>query len=168
MIDRLGGALVSPRAELARVHAGGVGGVSDFLVLLLLQAVALYLPRLARAGWYTLDVSVLGGLLMALAIVARPVIVPIGLALVVGLLLRIACWRDSSGRHSDLGAVCLLPWLSLQICASLMGAFIPQLYRPEVRWAVHAVGGAWAVVLLVMAVRLVRAPRSASETSEAS
>lgn len=150
-VERVGGCLIAPRATLVEFWRGGPGGFNDFLAVLLLLAVGLQLPALGRVGWTVVDISVTTGAMLALQVLARMMIVPLGAVVIGGVLLKALTRATKTARHLDAAALCALPALALQLFFSVVAVLVPQLYQPWVRQLVLGAGALWFVALLLVA-----------------
>jgi hypothetical protein len=168
LLQRIGGIMITPRATLAPVIAGGPGGFNDLLLLLLLKAVALRMPQIARIGWQALDTGALGAGLLLVSVLAQAIMLPLIAALGGGLVLRFAAHGHAAAarRATDIASLCVVPAVALQLGTSLLAVPFPDLYQPWIRTAIRSAGGAWLVALLVLAIALLRRGTNDSQQDE--
>ncbi|MCA9670584.1 MAG: hypothetical protein KC503_33540 [Myxococcales bacterium] len=165
-VTRVGGMIVAPRSTLEALRDGQLrGGLTDLVVLALLQLVAMRLPTVVSHVLFMNDVGFADGLLMLLNFVARglfiPVLATLAGAVVVGLGTSYSIFgsREEGDPESDaasdaplpaldFAALCALPAVALQTVVALwvrLGAPTPP------RYSMMAVAALWFVVLLVLA-----------------
>jgi len=166
-IGRIGGMLLAPRATLEGVRGGQPGGVNDLMLLLALQLVAVQLPELVRSLWFLFAVSYSGGISAFLNAVAQAILVPVAAifigALVVNLTTR---GRPQSERNVDLAALSTVPLVCLGLLPPLAAGLSGWTPPPWAVIAVMAGGGIWYLALLVLAIRVARAPGQAAVREE--
>lgn len=157
-VRRVGATIVAPSEALAPYAAGGarVGGFNDLLVLLLLNALALQFPAVARAAWQMVDANLLVGAMALLQVLAQMMLVPLAAVLLGGVLLRFLHTKAQRLRHLDLAALCAIPPLALQIAFSLLAVVAPVLYQGWVRQAVLIASALWFLGLIALAHRSVK------------
>ena len=168
LIARLGLALVRPRAALAvaddPTDAGRAG--TDLVVVLAVALVAIATRELVAAGWLGAVIDPGIGLRVLLGAASRAVTPALAL-LVVG---AVVVWvgagaRRSLGRDFDLACVAVVPFVAVEVLATLVVRAADVVVTPAASWAIAGVGYAWAAVVLVLAVRQARrAPAAAPVT----
>jgi len=181
-VGRVGGMLVEPRTTLSSVLTGGPGGLLDLALLLLLQVVAVHLPRLAGSVWFMVEVSYSAGISSVLNTVAQSVLYPIG-AVFVGTIVASLVARQSASRaigprseagppprarsrgerNVDLVALAAVPAVCLDLILTLVSAATGWHPGPSAALAALLAGASWFIVLLVVAILLVRGRKEAEE-----
>jgi hypothetical protein len=146
--ERLGAALVSPRAAFAEAEAGR-GGTGDAAILALVAFVCAELPALVQAAW----TGLVSGFGPALGMLAGRLSGFVGHALIVwaigGVAITVAAGRRRRpGRDFELAAVAFVPYL----VARLGFALLPGPTRAEEAAAAVLAAG-WVVAAILFARR---------------
>lgn len=155
-VDRVGGVLVSPRAQLARV-AAGEGGLGDVLWLFGLRLLAgESAPLIARA---LLSARTLGPLAAVQGVLqAVATLLPDAIGILVGAvalsLIGAAVSsgaRRMRGRELDLAASAWIPFLSVRVAAALLFSALGREPSRVESWVVTGLSLGWAAVVYAMA-----------------
>lgn len=156
-VDRLGAALVAPRAALEAAEKPSPPGraPSDLAVLVLAGFAATHLIGITRAGWMLVDGDGTGAVDTLLGQLSDAVRAPLVFVLGGGLLVMLlAGKRRAPATDFDLACIAAVPLAAtavvLQLAARL-GVMASGLDR-----AALAIGCAWGAVLLLLAVRQAR------------
>jgi hypothetical protein len=165
LVDRVGAALVSPRALLREeARAPHPRGLGDLTVLLLVRLIATELPDLARAVAFGLDHGPLFGVVTALHTFEQ--IVPDVAGILVGavaLSLLGGAAARSGGRSLDLAAYAYVPYLAVAAAAWTFSSLRGHDPSRDKEALLHGTALVWSVVVWVLALL---AARSASEQPE--
>ncbi len=158
-VERIGAALVAPRAALAVADAPGSAGRTgnDAAVLLALYVCAVYTADLAVAGWMIGADSAMAGLGAFASMVGRAIgldlVVIVGASLVTTLA---AGRRRAMGRDVDLACVAYVPFVVVRLAGELV-AFLAGVHAtPAAATAILAPALVWAGVVVVLAVGVAR------------
>jgi len=157
LLLRVGTLIVSPGRALADIQVWERGGVGDALVILLLGVLCFRLPVVARAVLMLREASLAGTLAQLLSIVGQDLRPAILIALPAAIATTVLAGR---GRRdpvldAELGAACSIPYLLLSGLAELAGSLFPAA-AGVLGPAIPVVGLAWALVILVIGIRLAR------------
>ena len=162
-VTRVGGMVVAPRATLSAVRLGGRGGLSDLVLLLALQFVAVHLQRIVGAVWFIVDVAYTPGVSMLFNTLAQSVLYPVVGVFAGTVVVSIATRGRPGGKPDrggavDLVSLCAVPAISLDLALTLASALAG--YRPGAvaMLAATAVGALWFIALVGLAIRELRRP----------
>lgn len=169
-VERIGAALVAPRAALAAAdepEAAGRTG-TDAALLLLFTVLALHTKQVVIAVWLAATDSVSSGAGALVSLIGRSVGTDLVFILVAGLLVTIAAGRRRSiGRDFDLACVAYVPFVVAQLAAYLVisvGDIEPT--RPVTNVAAIAAFG-WALAVVALGVVHARSRGASTETAGA-
>lgn len=155
-VDRVGAALVSPRAALAETDRG-VGGSADVFKLLLLKFVCAEAKAIVAAFWTMAVVGVGDGFTTLLNRLAEAVGSDLVLILVGAVVVIAAAGKKRSpGRDFDLAATAWIPALILTTLASLVQALMDATWPAAVVQGVASAALFWMTVMIVLAVQTAR------------
>lgn len=171
-VDRVGAALVAPRAALAVAddpdRAGRAG--NDAIGLVLLGIVAVQTAQLAVAGFVTVRDSVMSGVVLLGGALQRALwpdvlVVAIGAAIVTVAAGR----RRALGRDLDLACVAFVPYVAVDVAAAVARSIGGWPMTRMASTVISGAGALWAGVVIVLAVAQARSrPEPAPEPSPAS
>jgi len=160
--------LVQPAPTLAGLVAGERGGLADLLLLLLLQLLAVHLPRLVQAVWFMIAVNYTAGFSSLLNLVAQSVLYPV-VAVFIGTVVCSLATRTARGRASrdsganssrervvDLAALAVVPAVCLELVLTLVTVLVGWRPGSTTALVVTIVGALWFVALLLLAIRILR------------
>ena len=167
---RVGTLMVAPGRALADMQARERGGVGDALAILLLVLLCFRLPEVMRAILMVREASVAGTLAQLLGIVGQDLRPAMLVALSAGVSISVLAGRGrrDPGLDIELGAACTIPYLLLSGLAELVGshttlAAAARLVAPTIQ----VIALAWALVILVLGVRLARSRPSRAQAAAA-
>jgi amino acid transporter len=150
--QHIGSVLIAPRQTFVKLINGESGGLSDLLGLLLLQVLAVQMPRLLTAFLYMLKVSFLSGFTLLINTIAETIFLPaiavIFGTLMLGYLLRHRRYRND--RYSDLAAISVMPAICLQLTASFSFGLLKIKPPQWMAIAILIIGGFWFLSLLIV------------------
>jgi len=162
---RVGTVLASPRQALRDVEAHG-GGLRDAIYLALVGVACFWLRDLAEAmlGLSHLPITdVLGRMLQLVSLAFREGAVVVLPAAVLLTVLAGSGRRDPS-KDVELAALCFVPYFTVLAVERTLAldAFLGP-FSPKVHQLWQSAGGAWALVVFVLALRLARSRRAPVE-----
>ena len=170
--ERVGGVLVAPVATLRAIVALPSGrGASDIAWLVAARLVAGETPRLLRAIFRGIDLGPIIGL-QALLMAAQQVLPDVIGILAAGVLLGLFAGRrptgDTNADPLDVAAYAWVPYLTVELLASLLFTLRGALPSPRLRIVIDGVAVAWALVVWTLGVSVLRSARQspASSTSK--
>jgi thiol-disulfide isomerase/thioredoxin len=168
MIERLGLALVRPRAALAvagdREHAGRSG--TDLLIAIAVLVVVTQLRAIVSAVWLGAAVEATLGLRAIVQTLTDVLAIDLGFLLLGALVIWAASGpRRDLGRASDLSCVAVLPLVFVELVATVivlaLGLDVPR----GVMTGLSLVAYTWTGVLIALAISVVRAPTPSIEAT---
>jgi thiol-disulfide isomerase/thioredoxin len=168
LVERLGLALVRPRAALAcagdREHAGRSG--TDLLIAIAVLVVVTQLRAIVSAVWLGAAVEVSLGLRAIVQTLTDVLAIDLGFLLLGALAIWAASGpRRNLGRASDLSCVAVLPLVFVELIATVivlaLGLDVPR----GVMTGLSLTAYAWTGVLVALAIGVVRAPASPVEVT---
>jgi thiol-disulfide isomerase/thioredoxin len=167
---RVGTLIVAPGRALADIQARERGGVGDALAILLLGVLCFRLPGLVRATLMVREASVAGTLVQILGIVGQDLRPAMLVALSAGVAVSVLAGRGrrDPGLDIELGAACAIPYLLLSGLAELVGSHVALTTAARLAVpTIQIIALAWALVVLVLGVRLARGRPSRTKTAAA-
>jgi hypothetical protein len=150
-VERVGGALVTPRATMRAAATAPPGrGTADVALLIALRVGCGNLPQLLRALFRAVDVSVAAGLRSLLSIVDEAL--PHVLALLLGGVLMSLFDRrrrqpPAPASALDVAAYAWIPYLTVELTATLAATAVGRPFSPQARLAIGIVGLCWAAAV---------------------
>jgi hypothetical protein len=163
LVDRVGAALVSPRALLSQeVRAVHGRGMADVAVLLLVRLVVTELPDLARAIALGLDHGPLFGLISALRTSEQ--IVPDLAGILVGAVALSVLGGTAARRHGrslDLAAYAYVPYLAIAAAAWAFAALRGHDPSRDKEALAYGLALAWSLAVWILALLAARAASEA-------
>ena len=164
LVERLGLALVKPRAALAtagdRAHAGRSG--TDLLIAIAVLVLVTQLRAIVSAVWLGAAVEATLGLRAIVQTLTDVLAIDLGFLLLGALAIWAASGpRRDLGRASDLSCVAVLPLVFVELVATVivlaLGLEVPR----AVMSGLSLVAYTWTGVLVALAVSVVRTPAPA-------
>jgi hypothetical protein len=163
-LERVGGALVSPRATLRAIAAGANGrGAADVALLIAARLICGELPRLVRAWFRARELGFGAGVqtLFATVQTALPDLIAI---LVAALVMSLFAGRPPKREQPradalDLAAYAWVPYLAITVLASIYFSLrgLPPSHRTEMLVSAIAIG--WACVVWLCGLAALRDSR---------
>jgi len=164
-VERIGAAIVRPRAALAvagdRKHAGRSG--SDLLLLIVALLLATQLRRLVTAVWLGAAIEPTLGVRAVVQTLTDTLVVDLGFLVIGAVIIYAASGkRRDLGRAFDFACVAVLPLLFVDFAASLV-VYAVQLEVPRtVMWGLSGIAYVWTGALMALACALARQPAPAA------
>lgn len=157
VVDRLGAALVAPRAALEAAEKPTPPGRApgDLAILILAGFAATHLVSITRAGWMLIDGDGTGAVDTLLTQLSEAVRAPLVFVLGGGLLiLLLAGKRRSPATDFDLACIAGVPLGLMAVAIQLLGRF--GVGSAGLSRAALAVGCVWGGAILLLALRQAR------------
>jgi hypothetical protein len=156
LADRIGRALVAPRAAFEDADRG-IGGASDALLLLLLKFVVTELRAIVAAVWTGVVVGPSTGFPALLSRLSAAIGIDLVLILASGVVITIGAGRRRSpSRDFELASVAWMPVLVVTTVASLIQLAAGLRFSSVVSQAIAGAAIAWMAVWVVLAIRSAR------------
>jgi len=161
-VGRVGLALVRPRWALAIADDPGEPGRAgtDLVIVLIVAIAALATRELVGSAWLAQAIDLGLGARALLGVIAGAVTQPLAFLLVGGAItFGLAGPRRALGRDFDLACVAVVPFVVVEIAATLVVRALGVSVPAVASWAIAAVGFAWSGALLALAVAQARRRR---------
>ncbi|HEY5926297.1 MAG TPA: TlpA disulfide reductase family protein [Kofleriaceae bacterium] len=167
LLDRIGMALVRPRAALAlagdRKHAGRSG--SDLLLAILVLIVVTQPRALVAATWLGFAVDAALGVRALVQTLTDMLVIDLGFLVIGAAIIYLASGtRRELGRAFDFACVAVLPLLFIELLASVVVYAAQLRVTPNMMWAFSLVSYAWAAALVGLACLEARRPSQVGAT----
>ncbi len=154
-VDRIGAALVAPRAALAgadRDDAAGRAG-TDAALLLLFMVVSLHTTQVVVSVWLGAVDSLSSGFGALVALIGRSVGTDLVFILVAGVVVTLAAGkRRSVGRDFDLACVAYVPFVTVKLLSQLVVTVADIAPTRVVTDSVMLIAIGWAGVVLALGI----------------
>lgn len=154
-IDRIGAALVAPRAALAAADAQDAAGRTgtDAAVLLLFGVFAVHTTQVAVSIWLGVADSIASGLSALVALIGRSVGTDLVFILVAGVVVTAAAGkRRSMGRDFDLACVAYVPFVAVKLLSYLVVSLAGIEPTRAVTDSAMLLAIGWSVVVLALGI----------------
>jgi thiol-disulfide isomerase/thioredoxin len=154
IIDRVGLALVRPRAAMAlagdRRDAGRSG--TDLLVVIIVVLFATQLRAIIAATWLGVVVEPSLGVRAIVQTLSDALVLVLGCLVVAAAIIYVASGpRREVGRSFDLACVAALPLLFVDLAASVVVYAADLAVPPAVMWTLSTISYVWSAALVVVA-----------------
>ena len=149
-IQRVGGMLVAPGLVRRRLLAGGAGGFTDLLLLLVLQMLTVHITHVVRSVWFWAASGAGAGLPGLTQVVLGVLITPLIFALGGSVLLRLVI-PEGKGRERtlDQASLCVIPSVAVALAATALWAATGGASRELLGQVPGGLGVVWFLALLI-------------------
>lgn len=154
-VDRIGAALVAPRAALAAADQEDAAGRTgtDAALLLVFAVLALHTTQVVVSVWLGAVDSVSSGFSAVVALIGRSVGTDLVFILVAGVVVTAAAGkRRSVGRDFDLACVAYVPFLTVKLLSYLVVTLAGIAPTKAVTDSVMLIAIGWAGVVLALGI----------------